>query len=137
MQGIPLHIRIVEFGYNNSTSTTILPLSAPGTTPNFLSIVPEQPTQQMETQELFSVKGMVAVITGGGTGRPASYRTSRCAGIVNLLLGIGFMIAKVLALNGAAKVYIVGRRAEKLHEAAQFHPRYREDRIEHQIGHRY
>lgn len=80
----------------------------------------------MEAQELFSVKGMVAVITGGGTGRPASCRISRRAGLVNVLPGIGFMIAKALALNGAAKVYIVGRRAEKLHEAAQFHPGYRE-----------
>jgi shikimate 5-dehydrogenase len=33
------------------------------------------------------------------------------------------MMAKALAENGAAKVYIVGRREDKLREAAQFHPR--------------
>jgi len=57
----------------------------------------------MTSQNLFSVKGIVAVITGGGT-------------------GIGLMMAKALAENGAAKVYIVGRREDKLREAAQFHP---------------
>ncbi|CZT21822.1 related to 3-oxoacyl-[acyl-carrier-protein] reductase [Ramularia collo-cygni] len=50
--------------------------------------------------QLFSVEGMVVVITGGGT-------------------GIGLMMTKAFANNGAAKVYIVGRRKEKLEEAAR------------------
>ncbi|RDL40197.1 uncharacterized protein BP5553_00176 [Venustampulla echinocandica] len=49
--------------------------------------------------ELFSVRGLVAVITGGGT-------------------GIGLMMAKALEANGA-KVYIIGRRQEVLEKAAK------------------
>ncbi|KAK4541697.1 hypothetical protein LTR36_007406 [Oleoguttula mirabilis] len=52
--------------------------------------------------ELFKVPGLVAVITGGGT-------------------GIGLMMAKALSANGAKKVFIVGRRLEKLEEAAKDH----------------
>ncbi|KAH8164074.1 hypothetical protein CIB48_g4162 [Xylaria polymorpha] len=48
---------------------------------------------------LFNVKGLVAVVTGGGT-------------------GIGLMITKALIANGTAKVYILGRRLNKLQEAA-------------------
>lgn len=51
-----------------------------------------------ETDQLFNVNGLVAVVTGGGT-------------------GIGFMITKALANNGASKVFILGRRKEKLDEA--------------------
>jgi NAD(P)-dependent dehydrogenase (short-subunit alcohol dehydrogenase family) len=53
--------------------------------------------------QLFSVEGMVVVITGGGT-------------------GIGLLMTKAFALNGAKKVYIVGRRKEKLDEAAEMSP---------------
>ncbi|KDE07044.1 hypothetical protein MVLG_02622 [Microbotryum lychnidis-dioicae p1A1 Lamole] len=49
--------------------------------------------------ELFCVKGLVALITGGGT-------------------GIGLMCARALAENGA-KVYIVGRRREVLEAAVE------------------
>jgi len=48
---------------------------------------------------LFNVDGLVAVITGGGT-------------------GIGLMMAKALEENGA-KVYIIGRRLEVLQKAAK------------------
>ncbi|KAI0198531.1 short chain dehydrogenase [Astrocystis sublimbata] len=48
---------------------------------------------------LFNVEGLVAVVTGGGT-------------------GIGLMITKALIANGASKVYILGRRLNKLQEAA-------------------
>ncbi|TDZ49708.1 Short-chain dehydrogenase/reductase SAT3 [Colletotrichum trifolii] len=56
----------------------------------------------MDTSNLFRVDGMVAVITGGGT-------------------GIGLTMAKALASNGAAKVYILGRRQEILDDAAKAH----------------
>ncbi|KAJ4423381.1 hypothetical protein N0V82_001985 [Gnomoniopsis sp. IMI 355080] len=49
--------------------------------------------------ELFHVQGLVAVITGGGT-------------------GIGLMMAKALEQNGA-KVYIIGRRKDVLEKAAK------------------
>ncbi|MCJ1292826.1 hypothetical protein MMC34_004379 [Xylographa carneopallida] len=57
----------------------------------------------LEAANLFAVKGLVAVITGGGT-------------------GIGLMMAKALALNGAYKVYIIGRRKETLEAAAKESP---------------
>ncbi|KAH0275425.1 NAD(P)-binding protein, partial [Aureobasidium melanogenum] len=56
-----------------------------------------------QRNNLFSVDGLVAVITGGGS-------------------GIGLMMTKALASNGAKKIYIVGRRKEKLEEAASFNP---------------
>ncbi|KAI0490444.1 short chain dehydrogenase [Xylaria cf. heliscus] len=56
----------------------------------------------MDLSALFRVDGMVAVITGGGT-------------------GIGFVMAKTLAGAGA-KVYILGRRANVLEAAASSHP---------------
>ncbi|KAI0528047.1 short chain dehydrogenase [Xylaria bambusicola] len=51
---------------------------------------------------IFRVDGMVAVVTGGGT-------------------GIGFNMAKALANAGAKKVYILGRRREVLEKAAKAH----------------
>ncbi|OAL51327.1 NAD(P)-binding protein [Pyrenochaeta sp. DS3sAY3a] len=51
-------------------------------------------------QSLFAVNGMVAVVTGGGS-------------------GIGLMITRALATNGARRVYIVGRRKDILEQAAE------------------
>ena len=53
----------------------------------------------MDANGLFNVEGMVVVITGGGS-------------------GLGFYAARVLDANGAAAVYIVGRREGTLKEAA-------------------
>ncbi|KAE8842060.1 hypothetical protein PTNB73_00113 [Pyrenophora teres f. teres] len=49
---------------------------------------------------LFNVQGMVAVITGGGS-------------------GIGLTMTKTLVLNGARRVYIIGRRESILRFAAE------------------
>ncbi|KAI2643220.1 short chain dehydrogenase [Xylaria nigripes] len=57
----------------------------------------------MDMSTLFGVEGIVAVITGGGT-------------------GLGFIMAKALANAGAAKVYILGRRSNVLETAASSHP---------------
>lgn len=38
------------------------------------------------------------------------------------VIGIGYMMTKAFAFNGAHKVYIVGRRKEKLEEAAKISP---------------
>lgn len=54
-------------------------------------------TAALSAANLFNVKGLVAVVTGGGT-------------------GIGLMITKALVANGAAKVYILGRRLNVLQE---------------------
>ncbi|KAI1498020.1 hypothetical protein F5X99DRAFT_394893 [Biscogniauxia marginata] len=55
----------------------------------------------LSAASLFSVKGWVAVVTGGGT-------------------GVGLMITQTLAANGA-KVYITGRRADVLETSARIH----------------
>jgi NAD(P)-dependent dehydrogenase (short-subunit alcohol dehydrogenase family) len=57
----------------------------------------------LEARNLFNIKGLVAVITGGGS-------------------GIGLMMTKALALNGASKIYIIGRRKEVLDAAAKQSP---------------
>ncbi|KAF2264677.1 NAD(P)-binding protein [Lojkania enalia] len=56
-------------------------------------------SESLDPADLFTVKGLVAVVTGGGT-------------------GIGLMIAKALEANGAT-VYVVGRRQEVLSKAAE------------------
>jgi len=58
-------------------------------------------TSQLSAEHLFSAKGHVCVVTGGGT-------------------GIGLMITQALAANGA-RVYITGRRKEVLDNAVKNH----------------
>lgn len=53
----------------------------------------------LDINKLFGVQGIVAVITGGGS-------------------GLGLYIAKALDANGAKAVYIIGRREETLKKAA-------------------
>ncbi|KAK4940835.1 hypothetical protein LTR10_019107 [Elasticomyces elasticus] len=58
-------------------------------------------TEQLHISNLFSLKGHVCLVTGGGT-------------------GIGLMATQALAANGA-KVYITGRRKEVLENTAKTH----------------
>lgn len=58
---------------------------------------------KIDAASLFSVNGLVAVITGGGS-------------------GLGAMMARALAVNGAAKVFIIGRREASLKEVASSLP---------------
>ena len=37
--------------------------------------------------------------------------------------GLGLMMTKALVENGAERVYIIGRREDKLDEAAQYNPK--------------
>jgi len=53
----------------------------------------------LDASNLFGVKGLVAVITGGGS-------------------GIGANMARALDANGASKVFIIGRRLESLKKTA-------------------
>ena len=76
-----------------------------------------------QVNNLFSVEGKVAVVTGGDTGM--RYYLSRSVEVVWLIRhaddfyeGIGLMIATVLENNGAI-VYILGRRLEVLEKAAK------------------
>ncbi|KIV93997.1 hypothetical protein PV10_05162 [Exophiala mesophila] len=58
---------------------------------------------KIEAGNLFRVDGLIAVITGGGS-------------------GLGRMMARALAINGAAKVFVVGRREDSLKETASSVP---------------
>jgi hypothetical protein len=57
-------------------------------------------SSHLKTSNLFAVDGLIAVVTGSGT-------------------GIGAMIAKGLAANGAAAVYVLGLRIGPLEEVAK------------------
>lgn len=54
----------------------------------------------LEAQQLFKVDGLVAVVTGGGS-------------------GIGKMISQALSINGAASVYILGLPDDPLETIAK------------------
>jgi NAD(P)-dependent dehydrogenase (short-subunit alcohol dehydrogenase family) len=57
----------------------------------------------LQAANLYNIKGLVAVITGGGS-------------------GLGRTMALTLATNGASKIFILGRRADALQETiSQFH----------------
>ncbi|KAL5362686.1 hypothetical protein BJX96DRAFT_106295 [Aspergillus floccosus] len=57
----------------------------------------------LQSSQLFSVQGLVVVLTGGGS-------------------GLGRIMASVLATNGASKIFILGRREEALQETAALKP---------------
>ncbi|KAL7655424.1 hypothetical protein ACMYSQ_007380 [Aspergillus niger] len=56
-----------------------------------------------DIKDLFNVRGLVAVITGGSS-------------------GLGKTMALALATNGASRVYILGRHKETLEDTADLHP---------------
>jgi NAD(P)-dependent dehydrogenase (short-subunit alcohol dehydrogenase family) len=60
-------------------------------------------TALIEAANLFNVNGLVAVVTGAGS-------------------GLGRMMARALAANGASKVFIIGRRESNLKETADSVP---------------
>jgi NAD(P)-dependent dehydrogenase (short-subunit alcohol dehydrogenase family) len=62
--------------------------------------------------DLFNVEGLVAVVTGAGRGRHSPEHV--ITDLFNYFAGIGLMMANALEANGAATVYIVGRRMEAL-----------------------
>ncbi|KAL8377693.1 hypothetical protein RB595_008400 [Gaeumannomyces hyphopodioides] len=80
-------------------------MEGPETTPAAPS---PSPADKYDPAKLFSVPGLVAVVTGGGT-------------------GIGRTMALALAHNGARRVYVLGRRLDKLHETALLGPSRRPD----------
>lgn len=71
----------------------------------------------LSAADLFTVKGLVAVVTGGATGKSA-FKHADYKSLVTENVGIGLMIAKALEENGA-KVYIVGRRKDVLESVAK------------------
>lgn len=77
-------------------------MEGPATTPS------PSPGDKYDPAKLFSVPDIVAVVTGGGT-------------------GIGRTMALALAHNGARRVYVLGRRLEKLQETALLGPRDPDD----------
>lgn len=60
----------------------------------------ESSTQDLNSAQLFDVQGLVAIVTGGGT-------------------GIGLMITRALVANGIKRVYIIGRRLDVLQTTAK------------------
>lgn len=72
----------------------------------------------LSAAELFTVKGLVAVVTGGATGESVVEHWLCQELAVTEKIGIGLMIAKGLEENGA-KVYIVGRRKDVLESVAK------------------
>lgn len=69
-----------------------------------------------DPSSLFNVNGLVAVVTGGGTGKPYHMKPLVVYKAYSFV-GIGLMIAQALEANGAT-VYILGRRQEVLEKAA-------------------
>ncbi|KAF4963463.1 hypothetical protein FSARC_8512 [Fusarium sarcochroum] len=71
----------------------------------------ETSPETFKITNLFGVSGIVAVVTGGGTDQ-----------FLITYQGIGRVITQTLANNGASKVFILGRRLEKLQETAATSP---------------
>lgn len=75
-------------------------------------------TEDLAAEKLFSVKGHVALVTGGGTGIGLMYFTPLPLSPNRVLTQS--RATQALAANGA-KVYITGRRMDVLENAAKTH----------------
>lgn len=85
--------------------------------------------KMLDTKSIFGVDGIVAVVTGGGTGLHApvssthlSLDASYSERLTDHQTGIGWNMAEALAVNGARKVYILGRRPDVIKQAAAKYP---------------
>jgi NAD(P)-dependent dehydrogenase (short-subunit alcohol dehydrogenase family) len=76
----------------------------------------------MDTSNIFRVDGMIAVVTGGATGKSTTYQLYSQSQSLTNPLGIGLMISRALLSAGASKVYILGRRESALSTAATANP---------------
>ena len=77
----------------------------------------------MEASDLFKVKGLVVVVTGGGSGISLNVSSIiEKKRLIPLSIGIGRAMVHALAANGADKVYILGRRLETLNDCAAYNP---------------
>lgn len=74
-------------------------------------------SETLGASDLFNVNGLVAFITGGGSGRSKNTSSTMTLELTRSQ-GIGAMLAKALAQNGAARVYIAGRRLNILQQTA-------------------
>lgn len=76
-------------------------------------------SQSYKSSSLFDIRGIVAVVTGEGSGMSASMALLLLGWLITIPAGLGLNMTRALAENGAKKVYILGRRRKVLDDAAK------------------
>lgn len=76
----------------------------------------------LQASNLFSIQDRVVVITGGGSGKHQVHRAVDKDLPLPNSPGLGRIIARALAVNGASKIFVLGRRQEALRETAAQSP---------------